>query len=873
MADLTPMMAQYNSLKRKYKDCILFFRMGDFYEMFNEDAKVASRILGITLTSRAHGKSSKVPLAGVPWHAGDAYVARLIKAGHKVAICEQIEDSSEAKGIVKRDVVQVVTPGTTVSERILPHDRNNYLLTIYQESDVAGLAIVDISTGEFELEELNGQGLADELQRLLPAEILIPSGHEKSLVPEINRLLPSATVTTMDDWRFSYDDAYETLTTHFQTTSLKGFGCEDLRVAVGAAGAALNYLKENQKAALSHIKALSIINPSDYMLLDATTLKNLEILSPIREETKGATLFAVLNFTKTPMGARLLGKWLRKPLLNPAEINRRLDSVQELTENSSLRLELAQALKGVADLERLTARVGCGRANGRDLIALKHSLQVVPEIKAILEAVTASLLKQAREKLDPLASVVQEIESAIVEEPPLLLNEGGLIKAGHHQELDELRQISREGKNWIARLQKRERSRTGIKSLKVGYNRVFGYYIEVTKPNLSLVPDDYIRKQTMTNAERFITPDLKEQEAKILGAEERIKSLEYDLFVATRDRVAGAAGKIQQNARLIAQLDVLVSLATVAVKNDYCRPTVNDASGIVIVDGRHPVVERLIQGEQFVPNDTKMDNDSDQILIITGPNMAGKSTYLRQVGLIVLLAQMGSFVPVKEASIGVVDRIFTRVGASDSLATGESTFLVEMNETASILHNATPRSLLLLDEIGRGTSTFDGLSIAWAVAEYVHNTPRISAKTLFATHYHELTELALILPRVKNYNVAVREWQDNVVFLRKIVEGGCDHSYGIQVARLAGLPKEVIERAKEVLTNLEDEELTPNKIPKLAIGPHAPPLASSPQLGLFSEQEHPVLEMIKELNIDQMTPLEALNLLHQLMEKMKEGKP
>jgi DNA mismatch repair protein MutS len=872
MADLTPMMAQYNSLKRKYRDCILFFRMGDFYEMFNEDAQVASRILGITLTSRSHGKSSKVPLAGVPWHAGDAYVARLIKAGHKVAICEQIEDSSEAKGIVKRDVVQVVTPGTTVSERILTHDRNNYLLTIHQESDIAGLAIVDLSTGEFELEEMNGQGLADELQRLLPSEILIPSSREKSLGPEIQRLLPSATVTTMEDWRFSYDDAYETLTAHFQTTSLKGFGCEDLRVAIGAAGAALNYLKENQKAALSHIKALCTINPSDYMLLDATTLKNLEILSPIREETKGATLFSVLNHTKTPMGARLLSKWLRKPLLFPAEINCRLESVQELVENSPLRLELAQALKGVVDLERLIARVGCGRANGRDLIALKYSLQVVPKIKTILKPVAAALLKQGREKLDAVASVVNKIDSAVVEEPPLLLNEGGLIKEGYHQELDELRRISREGKNWIARLQKRERTRTGIKSLKVGYNRVFGYYIEVTKPNFSLVPDDYVRKQTMTNAERFITPDLKEQEAKILGAEERIKSLEYDLFVDVREQVAGAAGKIQQNARLIAQLDVLVSLATVAVKNDYRRPMVNDGSGIIIVDGRHPVVERLIQGEEFVPNDTQMDNDKEQILIITGPNMAGKSTYLRQVGLIVLLAQMGSFVPVKEASIGVVDRIFTRVGASDSLATGESTFLVEMNETASILHNATPRSLLLLDEIGRGTSTFDGLSIAWAVAEHIHNTPRISAKTLFATHYHELTELALILPRVKNYNVAVREWQDHVVFLRKIVEGGCDHSYGIQVARLAGLPKEVIERAKEVLSNLEDEELTPNKIPKLAIGPHAPSLASSPQLGLFGPQEHPVIEIIREMNIDQMTPLEALNLLHQMMEKVKKEK-
>jgi DNA mismatch repair protein MutS len=528
-----------------------------------------------------------------------------------------------------------------------------------------------------------------------------------------------------------------------------------------------------------------------------------------------------------------------------------------------------ELLKRIADLERLIARVGCGRANARDMISLKQSLQVIPEIKRAMAHVISPMLVEIREGLSQMISVVREIDAALVEEPPLALNEGGLIKEGYHKELDQLRGISQEGKNWIARLQERERARTGIKSLKVGYNRVFGYYIEVTKPNLSLVPDDYLRKQTMTNAERFVTPDLKEQEAKILGAEDRIKDLEYKLFIELRTQVAQVAGEIQKNARLVALLDVLTSLATVAVENDYHRPVVEDSDRIVIVEGRHPVVERLIEGEEFVPNDTQMNTQSDQILIITGPNMAGKSTYLRQVGLIILLAQMGSFVPAKEATIGVVDRIFTRVGATDSLATGESTFLVEMNETANILHNATPRSLLLLDEIGRGTSTFDGLSIAWAVAEYIHNTLRISAKTLFATHYHELTELALILSRVKNYNVAVREWQDHIVFLRKIVEGGCDHSYGIQVARLAGLPKEVIERAKEVLANLENEELTPSQIPKLAIGPHAPPMASSPQMSLFAPQEHPVVEMIKKLELDQITPLEALNILHQLIDKAK----
>ncbi|MCK4271474.1 DNA mismatch repair protein MutS [bacterium] len=869
MAELTPMMAQYNRLKRKYNNCILFFRMGDFYEMFNEDAQVASRILGITLTSRSHGKSSKVPLAGVPWHAADTYVAKLIKSGYKVAICEQVEDSSKAKGIVKREVVQVVTPGTVVSESLLSHDRNNYLLAIHTENETVGLAIVDLSTGEFELEELNGQVLADELQRMLPAEILIPYGREKDLESEINRLLPTATVTTMDDWRFSYDNAYETLIAHFQTASLKGFGCENLKVAVGAAGAALNYLKENQRASLSHINGLSTVNPSDYMFLDATTLRNLEVLYPMREEDKEATLISVLNRVETPMGARLLSKWLRKPLLNCSRINARLESVEELFKNALLRLELKETLKRIKDLERLIARVACGRSNARDMNGIRNYLQVIPDIKSALEPCVSPMLRKIKDELKEMDWVVKKITAAIIDEPAMALNEGGIIKEGYNSELDKLRRISRDGKNWIARLQEREKAKTGIKSLKVGFNRIYGYYIEITKANLSLVPENYQRKQTMTNAERFITPELKEQEAKILGAEDRMNDLEYKLFVQVRTKVAEAAGKIRQNARLIAQLDLLTCLATVAVENNYCRPIVDDGDRLFIVDGRHPVVEKLMKGDEFIPNDTLMDSKNDQILLITGPNMAGKSTYLRQVGLIVLLAQIGSFVPAKETRIGLVDRIFTRVGATDSLATGESTFLVEMNETANILHNATSRSLLLLDEIGRGTSTFDGLSIAWAVAEHIHNTPRISAKTLFATHYHELTELALILDRVKNYNVAVREWQDHIVFLRKIVEGGCDHSYGIQVARLAGLPKEVIERAKEVLANLEDAELTPNKIPKLAIGPHAPPMACSPQMSLFVSQDHPALEMLRKTDIDQLTPLEALNILSQMKEKEK----
>jgi len=869
MAHMTPMMAQYQSLKKKHQDCLLFFRMGDFYEMFYEDATIASRVLGITLTSRAHGKSAKVPLAGVPWHAADSYVARLIKAGYKVAICEQIENPSESKGIVKRDVVQVVTPGTTVSERILSQERNNYLLAIDIRNGLAGLAAVDLSTGEFELQEVERNQLEGELGRLAPAEVLVPSEGEHNYRELIGRIWPAATVSSIEDWRFSYDQAYQTLIGHFQTASLKGFGCDKMNTAVGAAGAALQYLKDNQRSALTHIRSLSTVSPKDYMMLDATTVRNLEILQPLREGLKGATLKSVLHRVRTSMGARLLERWLRKPLLDRKRIDERLDAVEGLVNDPALRRELMAALKEIADLERLVGRVGCGRANARDLNALKDSLEVIPKIKETLKTSSASLLKETREQLNEMLPVVETIGSSLVDDPPATLNDGGLIREGYHQKLDDLRRISGSGKEWIARLQEGERERTGVRSLKVGYNRVFGYYIEVTKANLSRVPEEYIRKQTLANAERFITPELKEQEARVLGAEDRIRELEYRLFLEIRDDVAAAAGEIQTNARLLARLDVLVSLSVVAVENGYRRPLVDEGEQIIIRQGRHPVVERLIQGEEFVPNDTVLDNQSDQILIITGPNMAGKSTYLRQVGLIVLLAQMGSFVPAGEAQIGVVDRIFTRVGASDSLATGESTFLVEMNETANILHNATPRSLLLLDEIGRGTSTFDGLSIAWAVAEYIHNTPGLSAKTLFATHYHELTELALILPRVKNYNVAVKEWQDHIVFLRKIVAGGCDHSYGIQVARLAGLPADVIARAKEVLANLEEAELTPNKIPRLAIGPHAPPMASSPQLSLFTAREHPALEILNSADVDRITPLEALNLLTRIKEQLK----
>lgn len=1298
MANVTSMIEQYLKIKARHQDAILLFRMGDFYEMFYDDAKLASEVLGLTLTSREHGRSEEVPLAGIPHHAVEAYLAKLVKAGYKVAICEQVEDPKKAKGIVRREVVEVVTPGTTLSEAVLDERQNNYLVGICQDSFRYGFSVVDLSTGEFSVTELDERGLMDELERLRPAEAVVPADWFEENGTLLSSRFPNLTISRGEDWTFAYDYAYETLREHFGTLSLKGFGCEGLTGGIRAAGAILTYLKETKQGALPHISKLSHRSTSDFMVIDATTQRNLELTTTIQGEGRGGSLLSILDRTKTPMGGRLLRSWLQKPLLKIPEIEARLDGVEELCSDSSLRNLIREELRPVGDLERLVAKVCCGRANARDLVALKGSLKAAPRLREALAEAGASLLRRLREELVATEDLVAKIEEAIVAQPPLSLTEGGIIRPGYDPRLDELWEISRGGKDWIAKLQQRERERTGIASLKVGYNKVFGYYIEVTRPNLDRVPANYIRKQTMVNAERFITPELKEYEARVLGAEEQIGDLEYELFIQLRDEVAAEAARIQAVARAMAQLDVLAGLADIAIAYEYRRPEVNDSDRILITDGRHPVVERLLSGEPFVPNDTKIDNEDDQILIITGPNMSGKcltgdtviidaktgcphtltelhttgrgiavpslahdgcltvahtsppwsngirqtfkltlangatikatanhrfltvsgwcelaalkpgdyiatpgrlnyagqmevgdaelkilgymlgdgdcagisprfhnnnpqvledfmtalaavgtnpherlvkhgnhfsvstgsrrrddwwqynsnpvksllrqyglngvtaatkfipqrlfqmsspqirtflgalyatdgyfstrtdrpnaeigytsksrqlvqgiqtlllrlglpatvfskkvnyrsrqlvyfnvtirdlhsciefcnqiqvpgkraaqehilawqrhlgrayrpidrlppevtdlvwhrlgregrsalpnplrgrldaawrkrlrlsrqtlaeicsywplpdleyllcqeviwtkirtiepdliqevydlevpetaclvanniithnSTYLRQVGLIVLMAQMGSFVPAKEAHIGVVHRIFTRVGASDSIAGGESTFLVEMNETANIIHNATPKSLVLLDEIGRGTSTFDGLSIAWAVTEYVHNNPRTAAKTLFATHYHELTELELILPRVKNYNVAVREWGDEVVFLRKIVEGGCDHSYGIQVARLAGLPKDVIERAKEVLANLEESELTPDRVPKLAKGKRAPKFEQTDQLDLFSPPEHLLLEELKGLDISSMTPLEALNKLDEWKGKFGPGK-
>lgn len=867
----TPLMEQYLAIKAKHKNAILFYRMGDFYEMFYEDAKTASQVLGITLTSRAHGKAAKVPLAGFPYHALDNYLTKMIKAGYRVAICEQVEDPKKAKTIVRRDVVEIVTPGTTFSDEILESKRNNYLVAIFLKKDICALSGADVTTGEFFVSEFPKEKLAEQVLSLLPSEILAAETQLPYITKQFNSDQKNY-ITSREDWIFSRDYGYEILIEHFQTASLKGFGCEDLDAGIAAAGAVLNYLKENQKNELTHITQLKRRYDSDYMTVDPTTQRNLELIQSLSQRDNRAVLLFVLDKTKTAMGGRRLMNWLLNPLNQQQKINRRLDAVEEFFQNETIRRELREVFGKIGDLERLLSKITTGRANARDLIALKSALKLIPEIKLHLEETETEYAVEIRDNLCDLKEIVAEIENAIVDEPPLATSEGGLIRRGYNSELDHLREITHSGKDWIARLQKTERERTGIPSLKVNYNKVFGYYLEVTRPHLAKVPDDYIRKQTLVNAERFITPELKEYEEQILGAEEKIVALEYELFDQVRQLVSRKVKEIQQNAVQIGELDCLLNFAQIALDNNYSKPTIATDDEIVIKDSRHPVVERLLPaGESFVPNDVFLNNSADQILIITGPNMAGKSTYLRQVGLIVLMAQIGCFVPAGSTKIGLVDKIFTRVGASDNLAGGESTFLMEMNETANILNNATPKSLILLDEIGRGTSTFDGLSIAWSVAEYLHNSSSIAAKTLFATHYHELTELALMLPRVKNYNVAVKEWGDKVIFLRKIVAGGCDHSYGIQVAQLAGLPLKVINRAKEVLANLEADELTTNDLPRLARPINGDKkIQSKNQLDIFEQQEQQLRDELSKLDINTLTPIDALNKLFEL-KKMIEN--
>ena len=864
-------MRQYQQVKAKHPDTVLLFRMGDFYETFEEDAKIAAKVLGIVLTRRGNGAAGEIPLAGFPYHALETYLPKLLKAGYRVAICEQLEDPKFARGIVKRDVIEVVSPGVSFSDKVLEQKQNNYLACVALPSplatggDTIGFAFIDVSTGEFGVSEFPLRSLPEQVAALHPQELLVQKrdlGALKEILGDRFRGLYSK----VEDWVFNGDYAYELLVTHFKTQSLKGFGVEDLKVGLVAAGAVMNYLNETQKANLPHIRKITPHDVSDYIVLDAATKRNLEITSSISGQSDG-TLFSVIDRTLTPMGGRLLTQWVNRPLKKLEPIQRRLAAVQELVEEEPVRRNLRSEFAQIGDLERLMARIATGRANPREVKQLKVFLERIPFVRSHLAGALSDPLKQACASLDPLDELVRTIAQAISDDPPLALADGGVIRTGYSTELDEIRTLARGAKDWVARLQQSERERTGIPSLKVGYNNVFGYFIEVTNTHKDRIPADYIRKQTLTNAERFITPDLKEYEEKILHAEERTLALETQLFNDLRQSIAERASAIQENALLLATLDCFASLAEVAAENRYVCPTVDDSLRIDIRQGRHPVIEKLLPpGEHYTPNDVLLDVESDQILIITGPNMSGKSSYLRQAGLIVLLAQIGSFVPAASAQVGLVDRIYTRVGASDNIASGESTFLVEMHEAANIVNTATRRSLILLDEIGRGTSTFDGISIAWALTEFIHQ--RLGAKTLFATHYHELNELADLFPRVKNFKVDVREYGDKVIFLHKVMPGFADHSYGIQVAQMAGLPEEVTDRAKQILKNLEGSELLvhgqePSAASRRVSGGEV-------QLTMFEMKDDRFRTELRALDVDRMTPLEAMQKLAELKRRAEQ---
>ncbi|MEJ5262757.1 MAG: DNA mismatch repair protein MutS [Ignavibacterium sp.] len=863
-------MTQYFKIKQQNPDTILLFRVGDFFETFEEDAKIASKVLGITLTKRSNGAAEDVPLAGFPHHAIDAYLPKLVRAGYRVAVCEQMENPKFAKGIVKREVIEVVTPGVTLSDKLLDHKKNNYVLAVYIKDDVAGLSFSDISTGEFYVYETRIEQLSEQIQLINPSEILHQKRDKDFLVKLLSKINPEIRLTKIEDWIFNFDYTNELLLNHFKTVTLKGFGIERLQYGIVAAGIVLHYLQETQRVNLSHLNKISVYNPSDYMILDYSTKRNLEIITSMQEGTREGSLISILDKTQTAMGGRLLKKWISAPLRDVNSIRQRLNAVENLIKEKALRKDLINHLKEVGDLERLISKVCTGRANPREIVAVKTSLRKIPEIKKILNQFSDATLKKINESLKDLTELSDKISEAIIDSPPASLTEGGIIRSGFSEELDELREIAFHGKEWISNLQQKERERTGIPSLKVGFNNVFGYYIDISNAHKSKVPDDYIRKQTLVNSERYITPELKSFEEKILNAEEKIGELEYQLFNEIRNLVALEAEAIQSNARVIAMLDVFLSFAECAEEYNYVKPDVNDEDEIEIIQGRHPVVERILSpGEKFTPNDCKLNNTVQQIILLTGPNMAGKSVYLRQVGLIVLLAQIGSFVPAAKAKIGVVDRIFTRVGASDNITAGESTFLVEMQEAANILNNATSKSLILLDEIGRGTSTFDGISIAWAITEYLHENPAVAAKTLFATHYHELNEMAELFPRIKNYKVEVREYEDKVIFLHRVNPGKADHSYGIQVAMMAGLPLFVTNRAKEILNNLESKELTPYEVKKERLKKIKS--ETDNQISLFEFKDDELRTEIKNLELDTLTPIEALNKLNELKRKMEKN--
>ncbi|MFA6457330.1 MAG: DNA mismatch repair protein MutS [Bacteroidota bacterium] len=894
----TPLMKQYASVKAKYPDTILLFRMGDFYETFDEDAKTTSKVLGITLTRRGKtGDGGETPLAGFPYHALETYLPKLLKAGLRVAVCEQLEDPKFAKGIVKRDVIEVVTPGVSFSDKILKQKQNNYLACVALPSAIAaandpvGFSFVDISTGEFYISEFPFRQLPEILSSIAPAELLVQK-RDKESFPGVLRGHFSGLYTSLDDWLFQFNYGNEKLLQQFKTQSLKGFGIDAMSIGIIAAGGVMHYLNETQKANLAHIQKIVPYSVEETIVLDPSTKRNLEITSSLGGSQDG-TLFSVLDKSNTPMGGRLLKRWVNNPLKKIDQIHWRSSGVTTLVEQSTLRANLQTELSEIGDMERLIARIATSRANPREMLALKRILQSIPKLKDILlngphpsipspvrrgEGGEVKTLSDINSQLMPLEELTNAITRAIADDPPMKFEDGGVIRTGFNKELDELRSLSFSAKDWIANLQVKERERTGISSLKIGFNNVFGYYIEITHTHKDKIPADYIRKQTMTNAERYITPELKEYEDKVLNADEKILAIETRLFNELRLYASQFAGIIQSNAQQIATLDCLVSLAQVAVENKYTKPEVNDGDALIIENGRHPVIEQLLPvGEQYIPNSVQVDTTGQQILIITGPNMSGKSSYLRQAGLIVLLAHIGSYVPAERAVVGVVDNIFTRVGASDNIASGESTFLVEMHEAANIVNRATKRSLILLDEVGRGTSTFDGISIAWALTEYLHE--QTGARTMFATHYHELNELASLYPRIKNYKVDVKEYGDKVIFLHTVTPGTADHSYGIQVAMMAGLPVSLTDRAKKILENLEASQLTPHELQddrhlegeshRGTTKRRVTKFESTPQITMFEMKDDELRGAIKKLDINAMTPLDALKFLAKVKENLK----
>ncbi len=867
MAEFSPMMQHYLEKKKEYADSILFYRLGDFYEMFFDDALTASRELEITLTSKACGQDEKAPMCGVPFHSADIYIARLIQKGYKVAICEQLEDPKTAKGIVKRDVIRVVTPGTVIESNLLDEKKNNFIMAIVKKGLYYGVAVCDVSTGDFlatQITETNNfEKLLDEIARFMPSEIIANKMMADSQ-KEVNKIKDRINVCISRESEEKFSEEYELVDKLYTVKNETDKELKDNLFAISAINGLNAYLMETQKVKLDHINTIRIYKTTKYMALDVSARRNLELTERLRDKSKKGTLIWVLDKTKTSMGGRMLRRWVNDPLIDVKEINDRLDAVEELKDSLMLRGDICESLNKVYDIERLAGKIAYGNVNARELISLKSSLSKLPELKEELSKTNAPLLKTLYNDLDVLEDVHDLIEESIIEEPPITIKEGGIIKTGYNPEIDECRKAAVEGKSWLIDIETKEREATGIKNLKVGYTKVFGYYIEVTRSFLSQVPDRYIRKQTLTGAERFITEELKEIEDKVLGAEERIVTLEYDEFVKIRNQIASQIERIQKSSNVVAILDVITNFANIAEENEYCKPIVDDEDEIQIENGRHPVIEKMIGSGEFVENDTYLNQREDRLSIITGPNMAGKSTYMRQVALITLMAQLGSFVPAQQAKIGVVDKIFTRVGASDDLSMGQSTFMVEMTEVATILKNATPRSLVILDEIGRGTSTYDGLAIAWAVAEYIADKETLGCKTLFATHYHELTTLEEKLEGVKNYQIAVKEKGEDVIFLRKIIPGGTDESYGIHVAKLAGSPKKMISRANEILKTLEKKVRIKEKQEEKEMKKQV-----SGQLDMYNYKLADVAEELDKININELTPIDALNTIVKIKEKLK----